>query len=141
MTTFPHRQLPDDTQPNHLMQAPRALFLSPDGTIYPDTLICSGIVAAELGGRPCPDADHGRIPAPQPLDPAADGYTIDKGQPGDLCPPCAKQQLTHLGHWQGHGGQTFPDDLLELRLFKCRQWFWLVIPGLTDETPTIIREV
>jgi hypothetical protein len=43
--------IPEDTHPNLLMQAPRALFLSPNGTIAPDTLICSGIVAAELEGR------------------------------------------------------------------------------------------
>lgn len=79
------------------------------------------------------------MPVPQPLDPAAPTYTIDKGQPGDLCPPCAKQQLAHLGHWQGHGGQQFPDDLLPLRLFKCRMWLWLVVPGLTDDQPTTYR--
>lgn len=117
---------------------PKAIFLSPDGNVYPDTLICSGVIPPELGGKPCPYAQAGRIPDIVPLDPAAANYTIDKGQPGDLCPPCAKQQLASLGHWQGHGKQQFAEELLPLRLFKCRQWFWLVVPGLRDTRPTTL---
>jgi hypothetical protein len=41
-----------------------------------------------------------------------------------------------FGHWQGHGQQTFPEELLPLRLFKCRMWLWLVIPGLYDAEST-----
>jgi hypothetical protein len=115
---------------------PRALFLSPDGNIYPDTLICSGIIPAELGGKPCLFSQSGRFPDLQPLNPDDPGYSADKGQPGDLCSPCAKQQLGSLGHWQGHGGQRFPEELLPLRLFKCRMWLWLVVPGLYDAEPT-----
>ncbi len=115
---------------------PRALFLSPDGTVYPDTLICSGVLPPELGGHVCPYADYGRMPLPVPLDPNDPSYTIDKGKPGDLCPPCAKHQIGHLGHWQGYRGQSFPAELLSLRLFKCRQWLWLVVPGLHDASPT-----
>lgn len=115
--------------------APRALFISPDGSIYPDTLICSGVLPAELGGKACPFSHEGRIPDSQPLDPRDANYTIDKGQPGDLCPPCAKQQLAHLGHWVGHLNGKYPAGLLPLRLFKCRQWFWLVVPGLHDNAP------
>jgi len=116
--------------------SPKALFISPDGKVYPDTLICSGSLPPELQGKPCPYSQNGRLPDPVPLNPDDPGYTPDKGKPGDLCPPCAKQQLAHLGHWQGHGGQSFPEDLLPLRLFKCRMWFWLVVPGLEDNTPT-----
>ena len=115
---------------------PKALFLSPDGKIYPDTLICSGILSAELDGKPCPYSQAGRIADPLPLNPDDPSYTIDKGQPGDLCPSCAKQQLAHLGHWQGHGNQKYPVELLSLRLFKCRMWLWLVVPGLHDAEPT-----
>jgi len=115
---------------------PKALFLAPDGKIYPDTLICSGVLSSELNGKPCPYSNHGRLPDPVPLDETAPGYSPDKGKPGDLCPPCAKQQLAHLGHWEGHGQQVYPEELLPLRLFKCRMWLWLVIPGLYDETPT-----
>ncbi len=125
---------------HHASDAPRALFLSPDGNIYPDTLICSGIIPAELGGKPCPFSAAGRFPEVNPLDPDDPNYSIDKGQPGDLCPPCAKQQLGCLGHWQGHGGQQFPEELLSLRLFKCRQWLWLVVPGLHDAVPTRMVE-
>lgn len=119
---------------------PKAIFLSPDGNVYPDTLICSGVIPSELGGKPCPYSNAGRMPDVVPLDQTAANYTIDKGRPGDLCPPCAKQQLASLGHWQGHGGTKFPQDLLALRLFKCRQWFWLVVPGLSDSVPTEFHE-
>ena len=117
---------------------PKAFFISPDGNIYPDTLICSGILPAELGGQPCPYSQAGRIAPPLPLNANDPNYSIDKGQPSDLCPPCAKQQLAHLGHWQGHGKRQFPEELLSLRLFKCRQWFWFVVPGLHDCDPTRI---
>ncbi len=121
---------------NHHSNGAKALFLSPDGNIYPDTLVCSGITSPELGGKPCPFSQAGRVPDPIPLDAGAISYSVDKGQPGDLCPPCIKQQLAHLGHWQGHGEQQFPQELLSLRLFKCRQWFWLVVLGLHDAEPT-----
>jgi hypothetical protein len=75
------------------------------------------------------------MPTPQPLDANSPTYTIDQGQPGDVCPPCAKQQLANLGQWQGHNGQQFPAHLLPLRLFKCRQWFWLVVLGLRQDQP------
>ncbi|MGL5080899.1 MAG: hypothetical protein ACRC8A_05380 [Microcoleaceae cyanobacterium] len=116
--------------------SPKALFLSPDGKIYPDTLICSGMISAELNGNPCPYSNHGRLPEPIPLNESDPNYSPDKGNPGDLCPPCSKQQLANLGHWQGHGQQNFPEELLSLRLFKCRMWLWLVIPGLYDAEPT-----
>jgi hypothetical protein len=121
---------------NGVNTPPKALFLSPDGKIYPDTLICSGMISAELNGKLCPYSNHGRLPDPIPLDETDPSYTLDKGKPGDLCPPCAKQQLANLGHWQGHGQQTFPEELLSLRLFKCRMWLWLVVPGLYDAEPT-----
>lgn len=118
---------------------PKAFFLSPDGNIYPDTMICSGVIPAELNGQPCPFSQNGRLPDPIPLHKNGSVYTIDKGKLGDFCPPCAKQQLGPLGHWQGHHNQTFPEELLPLRLFKCRQWLWLVIPGLRDDTPTSLN--
>jgi hypothetical protein len=119
----------------------RALFLSPDGNVYPDTLICSGILPAELGGKICPFSDNGRFPLLELLDPNKPGYSIDKGKPGDLCPPCAKQQLGSLSHWQGHGGHEFRPDLLPLRLFKCRMWLWFVVTGIYDDSPTVLKEV
>jgi hypothetical protein len=120
---------------NVVSTSPKALFLLPDGKIYPDTLICAGVVSGELNGQPCPYSQNGQLPDPVPLDETDADYSRDKGKHGDLCPPCAKQQLAHLGHWQGHGGQVFPEELLSLRLFKCRMWLWLVIPGLDDMEP------
>jgi hypothetical protein len=119
---------------------PRALFLLPDGKIYPDHLVCSGMISAELSGKTCPYSSNGRLPEPIPLDSANPTYSLDKGKPGDLCPPCAKQQLANLGHWQGHGQQSFPEELLPLRLFKCRMWLWLVVPGLHDAEPTKLKD-
>ncbi len=127
---------PWHTLMNNPHTPPKALFLSPDGRIYPDNLICSGILSAELDGKLCPHSNKGFIPDPAPLIAGAPDYSLDKGQPGDLCPPCAKQQVGNLGHWQGHGRQNFPEELLPLRLFKCRMWLWLVVPGLYDDKPT-----
>jgi hypothetical protein len=115
---------------------PKALFPTPDGNIYPDNLVCSGAIPAELNGQPCPYSQQGRMPDPVPLDPNNPTYSADKGKPGDLCPPCALQQIGDLGHWQGYCGQHYPEHLLQLRLFKCRQGFWLVVPGLRDKEPT-----
>jgi hypothetical protein len=120
--------------------SPKALFPSINGEVNPDNLICSGLIPAELKGKPCPYSINGRLPDLVPLDETDPNYSSDKGKPGDLCPPCAKQQLAHLGHWQGHQQQAFPEDLLPLRLFKCRMWFWLVIPGLHDAEPTKLSE-
>jgi hypothetical protein len=116
---------------------PKALFVG-NGAIYPDHLICSGAVPGELGGKPCPFSVAGRMPDVLPLDAAAPTYTIDQGKPGDLCPPCAKQALGSLGHWDGHAGLHVAPELQKLRLFKCRMWFWLVVPGLNDDAPATI---
>jgi hypothetical protein len=125
-------RLLEEATMNLAQNAPKALFLGSDGTVYPDNMICSGILPGQLGGKPCPYAENGRFPTPEPLDAEHPLYSPDKGKPGDLCPPCAKQQLAHLGHWQGYANQEFPQELLPLRLFKCRQWLWLVVPGLYD---------
>lgn len=115
---------------------PKALFLSPDGKIYPDTLVCSGMISAELNGKPCPYAQNGRLTDLVPLDENDPSYTPDKGKPGDLCPPCVKQQLAIWGTGRGMVNRLYLEELLPLRLFKCRMWLWLVIPGLHDAEPT-----
>jgi len=116
-------------------QQAKAFFISPNGTLYPDYLVCSGIIPAELNGKPCPFAQAGHIPDPAPLDPNDSTYANDKGSAGDFCPPCAKQYLSSLGHWQNKMRPDVPQEFLALRLFKCMQWFWLVVPGLTDADP------
>lgn len=121
-------------------EQPRALFPSGKGEMVPDNLVCSGALPTELNGKPCPYSDNGRMPLPRPLDESDPLYSRDKGEPGDLCPPCAKQSLAHLGHWQGHGKQTFPEELLPLRLFKCRMWFWLTVPGLYEDDAKTIKK-
>ncbi len=106
----------------------------------PDNLICSGVIPSILEGKPCPYSDKGRMPLPQPLDADTDRYSVDKGQPGNFCPPCCKQSLGSLGHWHGYQGRQYPEELHGLRLFKCRQWFWVVVPGLLHADPTRIQE-
>jgi hypothetical protein len=32
----------------------KALFIAPDGNIYPDYLVCSGKLLLEMGGERCP---------------------------------------------------------------------------------------
>jgi hypothetical protein len=69
----------------HTNNGAKALFLSPDGSLYPDTLICSGVIPAELRGQPCPYAHNGNLPDPIPLNPDDPTYSLDKGQqPGKI---------------------------------------------------------
>jgi hypothetical protein len=117
----------------------KAFFFTADGDVYSDELVCSGQLLLDPGGQPCPYSHDGRIPEPQPLDPAAPDYGPEKGRPGDLCPPCARQQFADLGHWKGYRGQHYSEDLRPLRLFKCSQWLWLVVRGLRNDDPTRIR--
>lgn len=98
-----------------------------------------GAVPSELNGQLCEYSNNGRIPDPEPLDKKSQNYSIDKGKPGDLCPPCVLQQLSSLEHWQSYKGKVYPKELLSLRVFKCRKGFWLVIPGLIDVKPTVIK--
>ncbi len=106
------------------IQQAKALF------IYKDSIqrnLCSD----------CPHAQHGQIRL-APIDESDSNYSVDKGLHGDLSPLCSQSQLAHLGHWQGHQGALFPENLLPLRLFKCRQGHWLVVQGLLDANPTEI---
>jgi hypothetical protein len=123
----------------------RALFLAADGEIYPDVLICSGVLPAQLHGEPCPYAQNGRMPTPLPLNKDSPDYDVNKGEHGDLCPPCALYNLSSLGSWQGASGRanwrSYPKTLRPLRLFKCKQWLWLVVPGLYEAEPTQILHI
>ncbi len=117
-------------------QDARALFLAPNGEIYPDLLICSGVLPEQLKSEPCPLAENGRLPTPQPLD-----ENSAKGMEGELCPPCVKEHLSSLAHWEGASGRSYPEALRPLRLFKCQQWYWFVIPGLYEAKPTQILQI
>lgn len=116
------------------LSALKALFIGSGCEIYPDHLICSGIVPAELNGTPCEYSVNNKIPKLRTLSVSQTDYSIDKGKEGDLCPPCALQQLSSLGNWVSE-----PKELLGLRLFKCRKGFWLVIPGLYDSEPQKLK--
>ena len=93
------------------------------------------VVSEETGCHGCPLSDDGRFPGLQRVT-ATD---LDKGQPGDLAPVCAKSSLGPVERWQGHRGLNYPNHLNPLRLFKCRQWFWIVVPGLRDDAPTVLQ--
>ncbi|MCB8943937.1 MAG: hypothetical protein H6658_09295 [Ardenticatenaceae bacterium] len=119
----------------------RALFLAADGQIYPDVLICSGVLPEQLGGRPCFLAENGRLPTPIPLNQNSPDYHARKGQPGDLCPPCARESWGSLEQWQGGEAGLFGEGLRPLRLFKCQQNMWLVVPGLFEAAPDQILHI
>lgn len=110
---------------------PRSIFILKKGAL-PDDQVCGDRIDG-----PCPYSDNGRMPLPVPLT-----EDSDKGKAGDLCPPCCKQNLSSLEHWAGGRQETFnwPQELLPLRLFKCRMWCWLVVPGLRDDDPTVMKE-
>lgn len=111
------------SHPNH------PIFIESNGQLLSEH-VCDGTIPAELGGQPCRYSCKGQFPGLTVLAEAS-----DKGNPGDLFPVCGMQQLANLGHWQGHNGAQLPENLLGLRLFKCRQGIWLVIPGLLDASP------
>jgi len=114
---------------------PKALFPTHDGKIYPDHLICTSTTPAELNGKPSTLKQVFFLTSKFLI--LLNQITgLIRGKPGDLCPTCAKQQLSSLRHWQGHSGQNFPEELLALRLFKCRMWLWLVVPGIYDDDAT-----
>ena len=111
---------------------PRALFLFPEGMFLRDDLVCSGLFPSHLDGTPCPFADEGRMPKPQPLDEVKVSMHPKLGCVGDLVPPCAIEQLGPLQAWRRGEGVRYPSDLGPLRLYKCRQMFLLIVPGLTE---------
>jgi hypothetical protein len=129
------------THMSYQTRGAKALFLAADGQIYPDVLICSGVLPEQLHGEPCPYAENGRLPTPLPLNKDSPDYSRDKGEPGDLCPPCVRENWCSLGQWQGENGFAYPPELSPLRLFKCRQNLWLVMPGLYEATPNQILQI
>ena len=126
---------------SYQIRGARALFLAADGQIYPDVLICSGVLPEQLDGVPCVFAENGRLPTPIPLNKDSPNYHISKGQPGDLCPPCARESWGSLAQWQGGDEGVYTAEIRPLRLFKCRQNMWLVIPGLYEATPERILQI
>lgn len=117
---------------------PRAIFLSPDGSLYPDTLICSGVIPPSSAASPVrfPRLDACRtLPHSIWLQPTT---RLIRDSPVTYARPVPSSNLPSLQHWQGHGRQQFPEEFLPLRSFKCRQWFWLVVPGLHHAEPKAI---
>jgi hypothetical protein len=74
------------------------------------------------------------MPQPTALDEVTARRLPELGQPGDLAPPCAVQHLGRLGNWR-QGEVDHAEELRDLRLFKCRQMFLLVVPGLRHDRP------
>jgi hypothetical protein len=61
---------------------------------------------------------------------------LTKGNLATSAHPAPNKTLPTSDTGKGHGKQKFPQELLTLRLFKCRMWLWLVVPGLHDAEPT-----
>jgi hypothetical protein len=113
---------------------PRALFYSGSGKpMLPEHLVCSGRLPSSLNGKPCPYSVAGRMPEPVPVVPTRPKETSEVGGVGDKAPPCAVRHFGSLADWLGPKASGFPDDVLTLRLFECRQKFLLVIPGIRNE--------
>lgn len=129
-------------------QEPKALFIISGGKTLPEDAICSGLLAR----LPLVSEDQGSstscryyvndvFPEVKPLDEKDPLYSIDKGNPGDFAPTCAICQHSSLENSQ-RGSRSegkFFQELLPLRLFKCRQGLFLVIPGLYDDSPQEIK--
>jgi hypothetical protein len=113
---------------------PRALFYSGSGRpMLPDHLVCSGRLPSSLNGKPCPYSVVGRMPEPVPIGRSRARDAPEVGEEGDLAPPCAVRHYGSLADWVGPRTSGFPDDVLALRLFECRQKFLLVVPGIQNE--------
>ena len=118
---------------------PRAMFIWRDGHYYSDSLICSGIIPLELGGKPCPYSEGGRMPKPQLINPEQESATPLRGKTGELCPPCMARHYGDLQGWSARGERPMPEELMPLRVFRCHQFFWLVVPGLNDAEPAKLK--
>ena len=110
----------------------RALFLSPDGKCYPDGAVCGNPDGGVGDLRPCPHSDDGRLPPPERVREGGAAQAPERGRPGDFAPPCVIQHFGNLQDWQGPDGLYSP-DLHALRVFRCRKWFLLVVPGIRDD--------
>ena len=110
---------------------PRALFLFLDGPVQPEMLVCSGRFPSHLAGKPCPYSDQGRIPLPPPKQEEEHGLAeFPAVAPIELTPACVIQDLGRLRNWRGKVALVYPKEFENERLFKCRQMFLLVIPGI-----------
>jgi hypothetical protein len=101
--------------------------------MLPDHLVCSGRLPSSLNGLACPYSVSGRMPEPMTIEGPQAYDTPEVGQIGDQAPPCAVRHFGSLADWLGPKTSGFPDDVLRLRLFECRQRFLLVVPGLLNE--------
>ncbi|NIM95173.1 MAG: hypothetical protein GTO18_15865 [Anaerolineales bacterium] len=45
-------------------------------------------------------------------------------------PACVVQVLGYFNQWPGEGACRFPKDISGLPVYKCRQMFLLVLPGI-----------
>jgi hypothetical protein len=72
------------------------------------------------------------MPKSRPLDEVKVSTHPNLGRKGDLVPSCVVGQLGPLRAWRRREGARYPSDLSPLRLYKCRQMFLLVVPGLAE---------
>ena len=70
------------------------------------------------------------MPRPIPIEEAS---KTKLGQIGELLPPCVVESLGHLETWQPAGEFRYPEELGLLKVYKCRQMFLLVVPGLKGD--------
>jgi hypothetical protein len=113
---------------DHHSDIPRALFLSRDSQLVHDERVCSGDLPSRLEGKACPWADRGRFPAgsgrPQSLMSASEASKASDA----VLPARLDKPMGRLGDWldlaSGESGVAV------LQVFRCRQMFLLVVPGV-----------
>lgn len=119
---------------------PRALFFLPGGALIGDAQICSGNYPTRLRGEPCPFSVNGRMPPPIRVDEVTQRRLPKRGEIGEWAPPCCLEQLGSVKEWRLARLFSIPESFESLRLFKCRQMFFLVVPGLMDVSAHVFRQ-
>jgi hypothetical protein len=74
------------------------------------------------------------MPSPVRIDEVAQRRAPGLGEVGDWAPPCCLEQLGPVKEWRLARRFSIPESFKDFRLFKCRQMFFLVVPGLMDDS-------
>ena len=83
-------------------------------------------------------SDGGRLPALIRLGvPKTRGET-KMGREGEFAPPCALEHLGSLATWQMVYGESYPQEYLRLRVFKCRQMMLLIVPRICHDQADVL---
>ena len=110
---------------------PRALFLFPDRPAESDAEVCSGAFPSHLEGKACPFSDAGRFPLFAGSSDNSEGVSALTPRAFDMLLACIIQNLGPVKAWRAQALLKYPKRIEDCLLFKCRQMFLLVIPGIS----------